>query len=133
MASSLVALKKTMKRAHNPDFLFIEPSEMVVTRELRDVAAMARRDIAFELGPYITLVNGPEFESNWQERQALLIGQMRDADVVAISRFDRVDDRLLSVLQRSLAGCADGLLPLSIHRNIGMDELLSRIVGNHVH
>lgn len=129
LASSLVALKKTMKRAHNPDFLFIEPSEMVVTRELRDVAAMARRDIAFELGPFITLVNGPQFESIWQERQALLTGQVLNADVVAISRFDRVDDRLLSAMQRSLAGCADGLLSLSIHRNVGMDELMPQIVG----
>jgi len=126
-----VALKKSIKRAHDPDYLFIEPSEMVVTRELRDVAAMARRDIAFEPGPFITLVNGPEFESDWQERQALLTGQMLNADVVAISRFDRVDHRLLSVLQRNLADCAGGLLPLSIHRNVGMDELLPRIVGNH--
>lgn len=104
---------------------------MVVTRELRDVAAMARRDITLELGPYITLVNGPEFESDWQEREALLTGQVLNADVVAISRFDRVDDRLLSVLQRNLADLASGLLPLSIHRNIGMDELLPRITGNH--
>jgi G3E family GTPase len=126
-----VALKKSIKRTHDPDFLFVEPSEMVVTRELRDVAAMARRDITFELGPYITLVNGPEFESDWQEREALLTGQVLNADVVAISRFDRVDDRLLSVLQRNLADCASGLLPLSIHRNIGMDELLPRITGNH--
>jgi G3E family GTPase len=126
-----VALQKSIKRAHDPDYLFIEPSEMVVTRELRDVAAMARRDITFELGPYITLVNGPEFESDWQEREALLTAQVLNADVVAISRFDRVDDRLLSVLQRNLADCASGLLPLSIHRNIGMDELLPRITGNH--
>jgi G3E family GTPase len=126
-----VALKKNIKRAHDPDFLFVEPSEMVITRELRDVAAMARRDITFEPGPYVTLVNGPEFEFDWQERQALVTGQMLGADVVAISRFDGVDDRLLALLQRSLAGCADGLLPLSIHGNIGVDELLPRIVGNH--
>jgi G3E family GTPase len=128
-----VALQKSIKRAHDPDYLFIEPSEMVVTRELRDVAAMARRDISFDLGPYVTLVNGPEFESDWQEREALLTGQVLNADVVAISRFDRVDERLLAVLQRNLADWAGGLLPLSIHRNIGMDELLPRIVGNHRH
>jgi G3E family GTPase len=126
-----VALMKSIKRTHDPDFLFVEPSEMVVTRELRDVAAMARRDIAFEPGPFITLVNGPEFEFDWEERQALLTGQMHGADVVAISRFDGVDERLLTVLRQNLTGCADGLLPLSSHRNVGMDALLPRILGNH--
>ena len=75
----------------NPDYLFLEPSEMIVTKELRNVTKMGLRDIQYDIGPFITLIDGPSFSFNWEERPKLLLGQMQDADRVAISRTDLIN------------------------------------------
>ena len=92
LATSLVDLIKKIKRTHNPEFLFIEPSEMVVTQELRDVAAMGNRDVRYQIGPLITLVDAQRFPFMWAERQQLMIGQIKGADIVVLSRIDRIED-----------------------------------------
>ena len=127
LASSLVDLKKELKKTHDPDVLFVEPSEMVVTEELRQVAAMGRRDIRYEIGPFITLVDGPLFGFLWQERRKLLLGQVSDADVVAISRCDQIDPQELQEIQNLLAEYHSGIDELSVHQNLGLETLWANI------
>jgi G3E family GTPase len=127
LASSLVDLKKDIKKTHDPDVLFVEPSEMVVTEELRQVAAMGRRDIRYEIGPFITLVDGPLFGFLWQERRKLLLGQVSDADVVAISRCDQIDPQELREIQDILAEYHNGIDGLSVHKNLGLETLWANI------
>jgi G3E family GTPase len=129
LAARLVALQKELKRKHNPDFLFIEPSEMVVTQELRDVMAMGRRDITYEIGPLITLVNGPEFDSQWQNRSFLMIGQMKDADLVLLSRSDLMDACGIHALEQKLMDYVRSLLPLSDPCNRGVKEVVMAVLG----
>ncbi len=126
LASSLVDLKKRLKRDLDPDLLFIEPSEMVVTRELKDVAAMGLRDIHYETGPFITLVDGPLFEFLWSERQALLLGHVKDADLVAVSRVDLIDDDELRNIGNVLKEYCDPLI-LSVHEGAGVKEMVNLI------
>jgi G3E family GTPase len=125
-----VALKKELKRTHSPDFLFIEPSEMVVTRELRDVMAMGRRDISYEIGPFITLVNGPDFDSLWQDRSFLMIGQMKDADLVAITRSDLMDSHSINELEQKLKTHTNALLPLSVPCDMGINDVMVSVMGH---
>ena len=129
LASSLVDLKKELKKTHDPDVLFVEPSEMVVTEELRQVAAMGRRDIRYEVGPFITLVDGPLFGFLWQERRKLLLGQVSDADVVAISRCDQIDPQELQEIQNLLAEHHSGIDELSVHQNLGLETLWANITN----
>jgi G3E family GTPase len=129
LASSLVDLKKELKRNHNPDFLFIEPSEMVVTQELRDVTAMGLRDIRYNIGPFITLVDGPLFEFLWSERRTLLLGQVKNADLVAVSRADSIDAGELNNIRQALAGCCSDVTVLSIRSGDGLAEVVKRVCG----
>jgi len=129
LASSLVDLKKELKRSHDPDFLFIEPSEMVVTQELRDVTAMGLRDIRYDIGPFITLVDGPLFEFLWSERRALLLGQVKNADLVAVSRADSIDVGELNKVQQALAGYCSNVIPLSVRSGDGLAEVVKRVCG----
>jgi len=124
-----VALKKELKRNHNPDFLFIEPSEMVVTQELKNVMAMGLRDISYEIGPLITLVNGPEFDSQWLDRSFLMIGQMKDADLVALTRSDLMDTHRIRELEQRVSAYASFLLPLSVPCNVGVREVVAAVMG----
>ena len=127
LATSLVELKKGLKNTHNPDVLFVEPSEMVVTEELRNVAAMGRRDIRYEIGPFITLVDGPLFGFLWQERRELLLGQVSDADMVVISRCDQIDPQELQEIQGLLADFHNGIHALSVHQDLGIEPIWTNI------
>jgi G3E family GTPase len=129
LASSLVDLKKELKRSHDPDFLFIEPSEMVVTQELRDVTAMGLRDIYYDIGPFITLVDGPLFAFLWSERRALLLGQVKDADLVAVSRADAIDAGELNEVRQELDRYCSNVIALSVRSGDGLAEVVKRVCG----
>jgi G3E family GTPase len=114
LAASLVDLIKKIKRKHQPEFMFIEPSEMVVTQELQNVTAMGHRDIRYQIGPLITLVDAVRFASIWAERQQLVLGQIKGADVVALSRVDQLTDISPDAVCQILRPHCNGLYLLSI-------------------
>lgn len=130
LAARLVALKKELRRKYNPDFLFIEPSEMVVTRELKQVLFMGRRDISYEIGPLITLINGPAFDSQWQERAFLMIGQIQDADLVALARSDLLDGHGIHEREQQLMDYTRSVLPISVPGNVGIHTVLAAVTGS---
>jgi len=130
LASRLVALKKQIKRDHNPDYLFIEPSEMVVTRELREVAAMGRRDVTYAIGPFVTLVDGPAFEAQWQERAALIGGQVAGADIVAVNKTDTLAADQLAAIAGRLDGRGGAVIGLSAIAGQGLGQVIDRVAGD---
>ena len=103
---------------------------MVVTRELRDATAMGLRDVSYDIGPFITLVDGPDFDFNWVERNELLVGQISGADIVALSRADLLEEDQTRHVQRVLGDYGDGLVRVSSLKGWGLSELVNRIVGN---
>jgi G3E family GTPase len=127
LASGLVDLIKKIKRNVDPDLLFIEPSEMVVTRELKDVTAMGLRDIRYGAGPFITLVDGLQFPFLWSERRALVLGQVKDADLVAISRMDLISSHDVETINGLLQDHCGLLIPLSAQNGDNMEEVMKRI------
>ncbi len=118
---------KGIRRALEPDFLFIEPSEMVVTGEIRNVLAMGLRDVTYEIGPYITLVDGPTFNFSWEERRALVLGQITDADLVAVSRADLIASGSLEEIGKILNEYRKGVLGLSTPLGLGVKEVVKMV------
>ncbi len=102
---------------------------MVVSREIREVAAMGQRDIRYLVGPLITLVDAETFDFNWQERLALLMGQMRGADLVLLSRSDLVAESKLEGIAQVLLAQDIKASPLSTVANRGL-ELVSETIIN---
>ena len=127
LATSLVGMIKKIKRTHNPDFLFIEPSEMVVTRELKNVAAMGHRDTRYQIGPLITLIDAPRFSFMWAERQQLILGQINGANIVALSRTDKLEDSFLDEICNVLRHYCNGINLLSIHNTQSMEEMMKNV------
>ena len=128
LASSLVDLIKEIKRKRKPEFLFIEPSEMVVTQEIRDVAAMGLRDMTYNIGPLITLIDGPMFGFLWEERKSLLLGQMQNADLTAVSRADILDAENVKEIHDTLKAHCHGLINLSAIRNTGQNTGVEEVI-----
>ena len=127
LATSLVDLIKKIKRSHDPEFLFIEPSEMVVTQELQNVAAMGHRDVRYQIGPLVTLVDASRFPFMWAERQQLLIGQIKGADIVALSRIDRLEDSSPDEIRNVLGPYCNGIDLLSVHDSDSLEQVLMKV------
>ena len=127
LATSLVARIKEIKKTVNPDYLFIEPSEMVLTQEMLDATRMGLRDVSYEIGPFITLIDGPAFTQVWEERRPLLLGQIHKADLVAISRADLLPPERLKETIESLNGYREHVFPLSTKLGFGLEEVIQRI------
>ena len=118
-----------MKRSANPDFLFLEPSEMIVTEELRNVTRMGLRDIKYDIGPFVTLIDGPSFSFHWQERPKLLLGQIQDADKIALSRVDLIEDEEVNRICGMLNLVRTDLLELSRENISSIEELEQHLLS----
>jgi G3E family GTPase len=129
LANSLVDQIKKIKRRHEPDVLFVEPSEMVVSAEMRHVCAMGRRDTAYEAGPLITLVDGPRFDFLWAERSQLIMGQVRGADIVAVGRSDLVEVGTEAMIRQCLNGVFNEIILVSSVNGTGLDHLMAMMNG----
>jgi G3E family GTPase len=126
MASSFTARLKQIIRNNNLDYLFVEPSGMVLTHELRSVSVMGKRDVSYDIGGFITLIDGPSFESTWRERKDLLIGQIKNADLVMLSRSDLLKEAEMTGIRRVLSGHTENLSLLSTRQSIGVDQVFQR-------
>ena len=127
MATSLVEVIKRFKRIHDPKLLFIEPSEMVVTQELRNVAAMGRRDAYYQIGPLITLVDASRFDFMWAERQQLIQGQINGADIVALSHTDGLEDSPPEKISKVLQPYCNGIDLLSVQDTVSTEKMIKNV------
>ena len=91
------------------------------------MAAMGHRDMRYQIGPLITLVDAPRFSFMWAERQQLIIGQINGADVVALSRTDRLEDASPDDIQKVLRPHRNGIDLLSIHDSDSLEKMLMNV------
>jgi G3E family GTPase len=101
---------------------------MIVTKELRNVTKMGLRDIQYDIGPFITLIDGPSFSFNWEERPKLLLGQMQDVDRVVLSRTDMIDSKQIEHIRKILDVAGNNLLLLNKQNSSSINELAQQIL-----
>ncbi len=126
MAGSLTNMIKDIKRTVNPDYLFIEPFELVVTKEILTALAMGQRDVNYEIGPVIALIDAPEFDFLWRERKQTLINHVSGCSRVAITRVDLVDTQQLDLIREALRNetQTNNFLLVSIPESEGIAKLM---------
>ena len=100
---------------------------MVVTQELQNVTAMGHRDIRYQTGPLITLVDVPRFSFMWAERKQLIIGQINGADIVALSRCDTIEDSSLDDIRNELHSYRNEIQLLSVHDSGSLENILTAV------
>ena len=91
------------------------------------MAAMGLRDIRYDIGPFITLVDGPQFGFMWSERRSLLLGQVNKADIVAVSRIDLIESSELADINHTLRDYHSRLIALSATNGSGIKEVVKQI------
>jgi G3E family GTPase len=102
---------------------------MIVTKELRNVTKMGLRDIQYDIGPFITLIDGPSFSFQWEERPKLLLGQMQDVDKIILSRTDMIDSIAVEHIRETLNIVGNNLLFLSKQNRSSINELAQQILS----
>ena len=127
LAGTLTNMIKDIRRTFNPDYLFIEPSELVLTNEILTALAMGQRDVAYELGPVFALIDAPEFDYLWQERKQTLINYMSGCHGVAITRVDLVDPQKLEHIRETLSNevQVDNAFIVSIPDDQGIEKVMA--------
>jgi G3E family GTPase len=89
---------------------------------------MGLRDIRYDVGPIITLIDGPSFSFHWEERPKLLLGQMQDADRIALSRTDMIDSKEVEHIRETLNITGNNLLLLSKQNSSSVNEMAQHIL-----
>lgn len=102
---------------------------MIETKELQDVLKMGLRDIRYEIGPFITLIDGPTFSFQWEERPSLLHGQIQNADILVLSRIDRIDAATAEKICRTLNLSEKNLFLLGRKNNSGIEAIAQQILS----
>ena len=90
---------------------------------------MGLRDIQYDIGPFITLIDGPSFSFQWEERPKLLLGQMQDVDRIVLSRTDMIDSEQIEHIREILNITDNNLLMLSKKNRSSINELVQLILS----
>lgn len=82
-----------MTRTHRVEYVFAEPSGIVVPFELRNAIAMAARDTKVTVGPVVLLLNAADAETPFSEHVAHITRQqVQQADLIALTKVDSAAD-----------------------------------------
>lgn len=84
---------------------------------------MGLRDVRYEIGPFITLVDGPRFDEIWAERQHLIIGHLTGSELAAISRADRIDVDQIEAIKADLSAYHNDIIILGANDDSGVDGI----------
>ncbi len=130
LAGSLTNMIKDIKRKVDPNYLFVEPFELVVTKEILTALAMGQRDIGYEVGPVFSLIDAFGFDFAWVERRQTLLNHIELSHRIFITRVDRVDIERVEMIRKTLkneTGREDAL-PVSVFKKEGIEKVMDEIL-----
>jgi G3E family GTPase len=126
---------KTIYRIYkdfSPDHILVEPTGVAVPHQVKLAARMGGRDAKISMGPAIVLFDAtrPAELLDMEMLGQLVTTQVKDADIIAISKVDAVDDAAVGdSSQRVRAYNAKAeILNLSSFTGLGIDQLVDRIL-----
>lgn len=114
-----------------PDHVLVEPTGVAVPHQVKLAARMSGRDAKIQLGPAIILFDAtrPAELLDMDMLGQLVTTQVKDADVVAISKVDAIDDSEIDGIKqriRALNSKAE-IFPLSSFNGTGVDKVIAFI------
>jgi len=127
---------KTIYRLYkdfNPDHVLVEPTGVAVPHQVKLAARMGSRDAKISIGPAIVLFDAtrPAELLDMDMLGQLVTTQIKDADVIAISKVDAVDEAAVSESAqrvREYNAKAD-ICNLSSFSGTGLDQLTDIILS----
>ncbi len=128
-AKTIYRLYKDFK----PDHVLVEPTGVAVPHQVKLAARMGARDAKISIGPAVVLFDAtrPAELLDMDMLGQLVTTQIKDADVIAISKVDAVDDAAITESTenvREFNSKAD-IFNLSSFTGMGLDQLADTILS----
>ncbi|MBW1852300.1 MAG: hypothetical protein JRF52_01445 [Deltaproteobacteria bacterium] len=119
-------------RDFNPDHLLVEPTGVAVPHQVKMAARMGGRDAKISLGPAIVLFDAtrPAELLDMDMLGHLVVTQIKDADVVAISKVDAVDEHVTDEAAQKIQEFNERaeIVNLSSFTGVGVDRIIEVIL-----
>ena len=132
VAASFAKTLYTLYKEFNPEFVLVEPTGVAVPHQVKLAARMGGRDAKINVGPAIVLFDStrPAELLDMHMLGQLVVTQVTDADIVAISKVDAVDEASKTdsaTKIRELNEKAE-IIFISSFTGEGLDQLLDRML-----
>ncbi len=132
VASSFAKTLAELYRLYKPDHVLVEPTGVAVPHQVKLAAKMGGRDAKISMGPAIVLFDAtrPAELLDMDMLGQLVTTQLKDADIIAISKTDIVDARGISQSSERIRNynTKAQIVTLSSIRDIGINELVQQIL-----
>ena len=132
VASTFAKTLTQLYKSYTPDHVLVEPTGVAVPHQVKLAARMGGRDAKISLGPAIVLFDAtrPAELLDMDMLGQLVTTQLKDADIIAISKVDAVEEGAIGDSAeriRNYNSKAD-IVKLSSFRDLGIDVLAERII-----
>jgi G3E family GTPase len=121
-----------LSREFRPDHLLVEPTGVAVPHQVKLAARMGGRDAKISLGPAIVLFDAtrPAELLDMEMLGQLVTTQVKDADVVAISKVDAVEEETLVATAAKLRELNEHaqIVRLSSFTDVGVAQLTELVL-----
>jgi G3E family GTPase len=127
VASTFAKMVYSLYKEFRPDHVLVEPTGVAVPHQVKLAAKMAGRDAKVEMGPSVVLFDAtrPAELLDMEMLGQLVTTQIKDADVVAISKVDAVDESTLDDTTQKIRELNPKaqILRLSSFTGLGVDQV----------
>jgi G3E family GTPase len=126
---------KTIYRLYKdfaPDHVLVEPTGVAVPHQVKLAARMGGRDAKISMGPAIVLFDAtrPAELLDMEMLGQLVTTQIKDADIIAISKVDAVEETDVADASKRVRdyNTQAEIIKLSSFSELGIDQLVDRVV-----
>lgn len=123
----------TIYREFSPDHVLVEPTGVAVPHQVKLAARMSGRDAKISIGPAIVLFDAtrPAELLDMDMLGQLVTTQVRDADMIAISKVDAVEPASVSEAAQKVGEINNraAIVHLSSFTGLGIDALTDQILN----
>ena len=132
VASSFAKTLSQLYRSFKPDHVLVEPTGVAVPHQVKLAAKMGGRDAKISLGPAVVLFDAtrPAELLDMDMLGQLVTTQIKDADIIAVSKIDAVDEAAVKESARQIRdyNTTADIVNLSSFNELGIDRLAADII-----
>ncbi|MFW2367080.1 MAG: GTP-binding protein [Desulforhopalus sp.] len=132
VASSFAKTLTLLYKSFKPDHVLVEPTGVAVPHQVKLAARMGGRDAKISLGPAIVLFDAtrPAELLDMDMLGQLVTTQVKDADVLAISKVDAVEESAVADSAERIRdyNTRAPIVHLSSFQDLGLEQLVQHII-----
>ncbi|MEJ5292791.1 MAG: GTP-binding protein [Candidatus Methanosuratincola sp.] len=136
LGADLVSTIKVVVEEFKPDVIFVEPTGVALPSQVKRFFVQASYLVpGLEFSPTVALVDGVRFRTLLAEFKDFLTKQARDAEILALTKIDRIDKKFdLPLIMSALSEMRPGTMVVGISSvtGEGIPDLLASILGERI-